>query len=223
VIENKLTIKNRVIQYLNFKGVSKYQFYKETGLSNGMLDKPGAIGSDKCEIIYSQYPDINLEWFLSGKGEMLIDMVSDKDPLILRIIRITQEFPLDYKKFCEKIGRNYKNKGSFHNPFSMAEIAGIIKLFPQVDPVWIITGESKYPLSPNNGVALIVKNENELVSALQDKIGKLNLNIEHMSNIIKSKNIELDGKALLIDSNNKLINDLINRNESIKDDTNESV
>jgi len=83
MIENKLTIKERVLQYLNFKGVSNYRFYKVTGLSNGMLDKKGAIGSDKCELIISYYPDMSLEWFLTGKGEMLIandtDNIDDLD------------------------------------------------------------------------------------------------------------------------------------------------
>lgn len=64
-------IKQRLMQYLEHKGVTKYKFYKETGLSNGFLDKEGAIGSDKCEIISYQYKDLNLEWLITGKGEML--------------------------------------------------------------------------------------------------------------------------------------------------------
>lgn len=59
------------MQYLDFKNISKYQFYKDTGISNGFLDKEGNIGNDKCEIIYSMYPDLNLEWFITGQGQML--------------------------------------------------------------------------------------------------------------------------------------------------------
>lgn len=64
-------IQKRLIQYIDYKGISKYRFYKETGLSNGFLDKKGTIGVDKCEIIYSVYPDINFEWLITGKGDML--------------------------------------------------------------------------------------------------------------------------------------------------------
>ncbi len=64
-------IKERIIQYLEIKGISKYKFYQETGLSNGALDKIGSIGADKCEVIYSHYQDLNLEWLITGKGEML--------------------------------------------------------------------------------------------------------------------------------------------------------
>ena len=64
-------IKERILQYLDSKGLSKYSFYKKTTISNGSLDKKGTIGADKCELINYEYPDINLEWLITGKGNML--------------------------------------------------------------------------------------------------------------------------------------------------------
>ncbi|GIJ93401.1 hypothetical protein CAPN002_06190 [Capnocytophaga stomatis] len=61
----------RLIQFIDFKEDTKYKFYKKTGLSNGFLDKNRNIGSDKCEIISDAYPDLSLEWLITGKGEML--------------------------------------------------------------------------------------------------------------------------------------------------------
>lgn len=61
----------RILEYLDYKGISKYKFYKKTGLSNGFLDKGENIGSDKCEIIIYQYPDMNIEWLIMGKGPMI--------------------------------------------------------------------------------------------------------------------------------------------------------
>lgn len=66
-----MTSKERVLLYLDSKGVSKYQFYKDTGLSNGFLDKGENIGSDKCEIISDAFPDLSIEWLITGKGDML--------------------------------------------------------------------------------------------------------------------------------------------------------
>ncbi|MEA4935799.1 MAG: hypothetical protein VB102_04055 [Paludibacter sp.] len=66
-----MLIRERIIQYLFLKGISRYRFYKETGLSNGFLDKEGAINSDNCEKICSCYKDLNPEWLLMGTGEML--------------------------------------------------------------------------------------------------------------------------------------------------------
>lgn len=66
-----MNIKERIKEYLDLKEISKYQFYKDMGFSNGFLDKEGSIGSDKCEKIIYQYSDLNIEWLLTGKGPML--------------------------------------------------------------------------------------------------------------------------------------------------------
>jgi phage repressor protein C with HTH and peptisase S24 domain len=66
-----MDIRNRIIKYIDYKGISKYRFYQDIGVSNGFLDKVGSIGSDKCEKISYQYPDINLIWLITGKGKML--------------------------------------------------------------------------------------------------------------------------------------------------------
>lgn len=73
-----MSIRERVIKYLDFKGITKYQFYKETGFSNGFLDKPGTIGADKCEKIIYLYSDINLNWLVTGNGEMLKNQTTNK-------------------------------------------------------------------------------------------------------------------------------------------------
>lgn len=67
-----MSVTKRLLQYIEYKEDSKYRFYKKTGLSNGFLDKNRNIGSDKCEIISEQYPDLNLSWLITGKGEMLL-------------------------------------------------------------------------------------------------------------------------------------------------------
>lgn len=66
-----MSVRERIIQYLLLKGISRYRFYKDTGLSNGFLDKAGAVNSDNCEKICYCYPEINPEWLLLGNGEMI--------------------------------------------------------------------------------------------------------------------------------------------------------
>ncbi|MFV8336470.1 hypothetical protein ACNQF7_10345 [Flavobacterium sp. RSP29] len=65
------TIQNRILQYLEFKGITAYRFCKDLGMSMGYLDKKGAIGTDKYLKIIEYYSDISPEWLLTGKGEML--------------------------------------------------------------------------------------------------------------------------------------------------------
>ncbi len=74
-------IKQRILQYLDFKGISKYEFYKKTSFSNGFLDKEGNIGSDKCEKICYVFPDIDLKWLITGNGDMLITGKQEKEAL----------------------------------------------------------------------------------------------------------------------------------------------
>ncbi|OWP83226.1 hypothetical protein BWK59_11660 [Flavobacterium davisii] len=62
---------DRILKFIEYKGISKSKFYKETSLSNGFLDKVKDIGVSKIEHILTTYPDINIEWLLLGKGEML--------------------------------------------------------------------------------------------------------------------------------------------------------
>lgn len=63
--------KRRLLEFLEFKGVKKAEFYKQTGLSNGFLDKNNNISSDNIVIIISNYNDINLNWLIMGEGDML--------------------------------------------------------------------------------------------------------------------------------------------------------
>lgn len=67
----------RIFQIIEYKGITKNKFYKETELSNGFLDKVKDIGVSKLEKIVGAYPEINPEWLISGKGSMLrIDQIN---------------------------------------------------------------------------------------------------------------------------------------------------
>jgi SOS-response transcriptional repressor LexA len=73
-----MNIKERVTNYLETKGLSKYEFYKRTGLSNGFLDKGHSIGSDKCAIICEKFPDLSLEWLIKEGGEMIAKPINEQ-------------------------------------------------------------------------------------------------------------------------------------------------
>lgn len=62
----------RLLQFIEYKELSKNRFYKETGLSNGFLDKVKDVGVSKIERILHAYPEINLHWLIQGKGDMLV-------------------------------------------------------------------------------------------------------------------------------------------------------
>ena len=92
----------RILQYLEYKQISKYKFYKTTGLSNGFLDKGGNIGSDKCEIILSCYEDLNATWLITGKGEMLLNEETKQSSILSEPIKSYIKTTKDCEKCKEK-------------------------------------------------------------------------------------------------------------------------
>jgi len=63
--------KDKLLIYIDKKKISRSEFYKKTGLSNGFLDKEGGVTTSNLEKILSYYDDLSPEWLLTGRGEML--------------------------------------------------------------------------------------------------------------------------------------------------------
>lgn len=70
-MEDIATQKDRIVEFLNQRKISKNKFYIQTGVANGTLDKKSGITGDTISKIYKTYPEINLEWLIAGEGEML--------------------------------------------------------------------------------------------------------------------------------------------------------
>ena len=66
---NLLKITDRILYFLDIKGISKYKFHKDLGFSNGFLDKSRDIVTEKYAKILDYFPDINPRWLLLGEGE----------------------------------------------------------------------------------------------------------------------------------------------------------
>ncbi len=70
-MQNISLIKQKILQYLDFIGVTKYNFYQKTGITRGVLDKEGGISEDNIAKFIAYYPEINPEWLLTGVGNMI--------------------------------------------------------------------------------------------------------------------------------------------------------
>ena len=68
------TTKERILQFIEYKGISKQSFFKETGLKRGFLDADKlqtSIPDTFIATIIASYPEINPLWLILGEGPML--------------------------------------------------------------------------------------------------------------------------------------------------------
>lgn len=63
--------KSNLLIFIKEKNLSKTDFYKKTGLSNGFLDKGESVTSANLETILNTFPEISLDWLVTGRGSML--------------------------------------------------------------------------------------------------------------------------------------------------------
>lgn len=69
--QEKSPIKQRILLFLAKKGVTQYEFYKNTGVTRGVLGQNNGISEDNISRFLAYYPEINIEWLMTGRGEML--------------------------------------------------------------------------------------------------------------------------------------------------------
>lgn len=94
----------RIKQYIDFKSIRVSAFEREIGMSNGsfasQLKNNKTIGVDKLENILKKYPDINVEWLLTGNGNMLkLEILNEEESV--KIEKEELEEALNYKELAE--------------------------------------------------------------------------------------------------------------------------
>lgn len=171
----------RLRQFVDYKKISKYQFYKKTGLANGYLDRNGSIGSDKCEIIIEQYPEIRLEWLVLGKGAMLHD-----EDVQLATPQVEARFSL---RTDEKIAMQNVPL------YELDASAGLVALFtdqarrtpishiqipdlPPCDGALYVRGDSMYPLLKSGDIVLYKEVHSGISGILWGEMYLLSFTIE---------------------------------------------
>lgn len=66
--------KERIQQFIQYKGLNNKAFEVACGLGNGFVSKIGdSIRKEKLEKISLAFPELNIDWIINEKGEMLKD------------------------------------------------------------------------------------------------------------------------------------------------------
>ena len=68
-----LTAKERIVLFINNQQITINQFCKKNLLSNSFFNNKSAIGSDKLQNIFINYPELNMDWVITGRGEMIFE------------------------------------------------------------------------------------------------------------------------------------------------------
>lgn len=72
-------LKRRILEYLEYKGVSKYECYKNTGITNGVLSQSNGLSEDNLMRFLSYYADVSYCWLFTGNGSMLRDSKNSEE------------------------------------------------------------------------------------------------------------------------------------------------
>lgn len=76
---NKSLLKRKILEYLSKLGISKYEFYKNSGISRGTLDNTSGLTEENIFKFLQYAPNISLEWLLLDQGEMLKCITENSD------------------------------------------------------------------------------------------------------------------------------------------------
>ncbi len=69
-MKNISQVKKRILQIIDLKGISKSEFYRKTSITRGVLDHETGLSEDNITKFIASYPDINIIWLLTGRGEI---------------------------------------------------------------------------------------------------------------------------------------------------------
>lgn len=79
---NLVTTKQRILQFLESKGIKIAKFYADTGIKRGFLDSDkldGAVSDMHIAKIVAVYPGLNVIWLVTGAGNMILSADHEKE------------------------------------------------------------------------------------------------------------------------------------------------
>lgn len=71
-------IQERIKEYIDTKGISIREFCRQINVSPSFLSRDAEISSDKVLNIVNAFPEISIDWLITGKGEMIKNSSLDK-------------------------------------------------------------------------------------------------------------------------------------------------
>ena len=153
----KHAIKERIIEFINYKGISKNAFENACNMSKRYLSNlKGTPGARIIKNIHDAFPELNTTWLITGTGEMLSKDTENQEPTILEENRapilptaVAGSPDTDILKYVQK---NYEN----------LELSHVIVLDTPIDMWHIIRDDAMFPtFKVGDKIALLAYNKGE--------------------------------------------------------------
>ena len=84
-------VKDRILQFVQNEGISVRKFCEKNSFSHSIFTIKGGINSDKLSKIIDNYPHINMDWVISGRGEMYYPLSNLSSNSLEKLISIEVE------------------------------------------------------------------------------------------------------------------------------------
>lgn len=76
--QKKSLVKQNILQVIETKGITKYEFYKKTRITRGVLDQNNGMSEENIARFLAYFTDVDANWLITGEGEMLKRKVQDQ-------------------------------------------------------------------------------------------------------------------------------------------------
>lgn len=137
-MRNLTSIKERILYYLETKDINITQFYKESGVTYGVLSQKSKMSEDNTVRFLTHYSDVDATWLITGHGSMLKSDVNNLNIPTAHIEETRPRVPMDAAAGTLTIAENGVT-------ISDCEQIPIISGFAKYDFTIMVRGDSMLP------------------------------------------------------------------------------
>lgn len=153
-----MEIVDRIKLFREYLGIGQTAFEVNIGVARGYFSNVKTLGSDRILRIHTKYPELNIEWLVTGNGEMIKNAEREQKTIEISESAITETkrkgaLIYDIDATCGLSGRDIE--------FTDEKVIGSIDA-PEINPdskIIFATGDSMLPLIASGDRVVIRKIE----------------------------------------------------------------